>query len=72
MKKPAENAKEAEEERRLQLCGSSCTADFHDLVDHTHESYYILLLEVIIVCCAFNWIAHSVFVFTELSKLTPH
>jgi hypothetical protein len=28
MKKPAENAKEAEEERRLQLSGTFRTADF--------------------------------------------
>ena len=35
---PVENAKEAEEERRLQLSETFRTADFRDLVDRTHAN----------------------------------
>lgn len=38
LSEPAENAKEAEEERRLQLSETFRTADFHDLVDRTHAN----------------------------------
>jgi hypothetical protein len=38
LSEPAENVKEAEEERRLQLSETFRTADFHDLVDRTHAN----------------------------------
>ncbi|XP_069676587.1 protein EFR3 homolog cmp44E isoform X1 [Periplaneta americana] len=42
LSEPAENAKEAEEERRLQLSETFRTADFHVLVDRTHANNDIL------------------------------
>jgi hypothetical protein len=51
LSEPAESAKEAEEERRLQLSETFRTADFHDLVDRTHANvsdvtFYCLKLVV--------------------------